>query len=47
MQTRQLLRWGAIAGPFYLTLGVGQGLLRAGFSFERHPLSVLANGSSG
>ena len=47
METRQLLRWGTIAGPFYLTLGVGQGLLREGFSFERHPLSVLANGSSG
>jgi Protein of unknown function (DUF998) len=47
MQTRPPLRWGIIAGPFYLALGVGQGLLREGFSFERHPLSVLANGSSG
>lgn len=47
METRQLLRWGTIAGPFYLVLGVGQGLLREGFSFERHPLSVLANGSLG
>lgn len=47
METRQLLRWGTIAGPFYLALGVGQGLLREGFSFERHPLSVLANGSLG
>jgi len=47
MTTRQLLKWGAIAGPFYLALGVGQGLLREGFSFERHPLSVLANGPLG
>jgi hypothetical protein len=47
MNARTLLHWGAIAGPFYLALGVGQGLLREGFSFERHPLSVLANGSYG
>jgi hypothetical protein len=47
MNARTLLRWGAIAGPFYLALGVGQGLLREGFSFERHPLSVLANGPYG
>jgi hypothetical protein len=43
----KLLGWGVIAGPFYLALGIGQGLLRQGFSFERHPLSVLANGSGG
>jgi hypothetical protein len=43
----KLLRWGVIAGPFYLALGVGQGLLREGFSFARHPLSVLANGTWG
>jgi hypothetical protein len=36
-----------LAGPFYLALGVGQGLLRDGFSFARHPLSVLANGPGG
>jgi hypothetical protein len=47
MNTWMLLRCGAIAGPLYLALGVGQGLLREGFSFERHPLSVLANGSYG
>lgn len=47
MRTTSLLRWGIIAGPFYLALGVGQGLLRDGFSFARHPLSVLANGSWG
>jgi hypothetical protein len=47
MEARKLLRWGVIAGPFYLGLGIGQGLLRDGFSFERHPLSVLANGAWG
>jgi hypothetical protein len=47
MSTSQLLRCGMLAGPFYLVVGVMQGLLREGFSFARHPLSVLANGSLG
>jgi hypothetical protein len=47
MNTTLLLRCGVIAGPFYLTVGVMQGLLRDGFDFGRHPLSVLANGSLG
>jgi hypothetical protein len=47
MTTSTLLRCGVIAGPFYLTVGVLQGLLREGFDFGRHPLSVLANGSLG
>jgi hypothetical membrane protein len=45
--TRSLLRWGVLAGPFYLIVGVLQGLLREGFDFRRHPLSVLANGPAG
>src|SRR5512139_3511133 len=45
--TRSLLGYGVLAGPFYLALGVGQGLVRDGFSFARHPLSVLANGPGG
>jgi len=45
--TRSLLGYGMVAGPFYLALGVGQGLIRDGFSFARHPLSVLANGPGG
>ena len=45
--TRSLLGCGVIVGPFYLALGVGQGLIRDGFSFARHPLSVLANGPGG
>ena len=45
--TRKLLLCGAVAGPFYLVVGILQSLFREGFSFERHPLSVLANGSLG
>ena len=45
--TRSLLRYGVIAGPFYLAVGIGQALLRDGFDFARHPLSVLANGPGG
>lgn len=44
---RELLLWGVLAGPFYLIVGVGQGLLREGFDLSRHPLSVLANGEFG
>ena len=44
---RSLLQWGVVAGPFYLALAVGQGLVRDGFDFARHPLSVLANGPGG
>ena len=36
-----------LAGPFYLAVGVMQGLLRDGFDFGRHPLSVFANGPGG
>jgi Protein of unknown function (DUF998) len=42
-----LLRCGVVAGPLYLTVGVVQGLVRDGFDFARHPLSVLANGPGG
>lgn len=43
----RLLGAGVIAGPLYLIVGVAQGLLRDGFDFGRHPLSVLANGPGG
>jgi len=42
-----LLGWGIVAGPFYLAVGIAQGLVREGFSFARHPLSVLSNGRGG
>lgn len=45
--TRSLLGYGVIVGPLYLVAGIGQGLLRDGFSFARHPLSLLANGAGG
>ena len=45
--TRSLLGYGMVVGPFYLVVGVAQGLLRPGFSFARHSLSVLANGDYG
>jgi hypothetical protein len=44
---RSLLRWGVLAGPFYLALGLIQALVRDGFDLARHPLSVLANGPGG
>jgi len=45
--TRRLLVAGAIVGPLYLAIGVIQALVRHGFAFGRHPLSVLANGEGG
>lgn len=45
--TRSLLGYGVLAGPLYLGVGLAQALLREGFDFGRHPLSLLANGSWG
>jgi hypothetical protein len=45
--TRTLLAYGLLAGPFYLAVGLIQALVREGFDFARHPLSVLANGPGG
>lgn len=47
LATRSLLRSGVLVGPFYLTVGLAQALVRDGFDFARHPLSVLANGPGG
>lgn len=44
---RSLLRYGVVAGPFYLAVGLAQALVRDGFDLARHPLSVLANGTGG
>ena len=46
-QTRRLVGLGMVVGPFYLAVGVLQGLLREGFDFSRHALSHLANGPGG
>lgn len=45
--TNRLLGLGVLAGPLYLVVGIAQALLREGFVFARHPLSVLANGPGG
>lgn len=45
--TRSLLGWGVVAGIFYLIVGVTQGLVRDGFSFAEHPLSLLMLGDFG
>jgi hypothetical protein len=45
--TRSLLLCGMVAGPFYLAVGLIQALVRDGFDFARHPLSLLANGPGG
>lgn len=45
--TRSLLGWGVVAGAFYLVAGVGQGLIREGFSFSEHALSLLMLGDFG
>jgi hypothetical protein len=45
--TRSLLGYGVVAGPFYVVVGLVQGLTRSGFDLTRHDLSLLANGSPG
>ena len=44
---RSLLTAGALAGPVYIGLGLGQALLRPGFDITRHDLSLLSNGGLG
>lgn len=45
--TRSLLGWGVVAGIFYLLVGATHGLLRDGFSFADHVLSLLMLGDFG
>jgi hypothetical protein len=45
--TRSLLGYGVLAGPFYVAIAVGQGLLRPGFDLTRDDVSLLSNGSLG
>jgi hypothetical protein len=45
--TKGLLACGAVAGPFYVVVGLAQALTRPGFDLARHDLSLLANGSLG
>ncbi len=39
--TRSLLGWGVVAGPFYLLVAVIHALVKPGFDFSRHALSLL------
>jgi len=45
--TRSLLGWGAVAGPFYVTVVLGQALLRPGFDLAHDDASLLSNGGLG
>ena len=45
--TRRLLAGGILAGPIYITVGLGQILTRNGFDITRHPLSMLSLGDLG
>jgi hypothetical protein len=44
---RGLLLLGALAGPFYIAVGLTQALTREGFDMRRHALSLLSNGDLG
>ena len=44
---RKALMLGAVAGPFFCALVVGQALTRKGFKLTHHPLSLLAVGEGG
>ncbi|MFF2774000.1 DUF998 domain-containing protein [Streptomyces sp. NPDC058052] len=41
------LAGGVVAGPSFLAVGVGQGVVRDGFAFGRHAISQLALGGPG
>lgn len=45
--TRSLLGYGALAGPFYVAVAIGQALLRPGFDLTHDDVSLLANGDFG
>jgi hypothetical membrane protein len=45
--TRSMLGWGVVAGPFYLIVGLVLALTRPGFDLSRHALSLLMLGDVG
>ena len=45
--SRASLKMGAAAGPFYVSIGLAQILIRPGFDMTRHPLSMMVNGDLG
>lgn len=46
-RTRLLLHAGVAAGPTLVVIWLAQGLLRNGYDFTRHPMSLLALGDDG
>jgi hypothetical protein len=42
-----LLRCGVVAGPLFIAVAFAQALMRSGFDFARHPLSLLTLGGFG
>jgi hypothetical protein len=47
MRTKALLLGGAVAGPLFIMVGLGQALLRDGFDLGHNTLSLLSNGAFG
>jgi hypothetical membrane protein len=47
MSTKSLLRWGVVAGPFYVVVSLAQALIREGFDLTKHAWSLLSNGELG
>jgi hypothetical protein len=47
MMSKSLLRWGVIAGPFYVTVSLAQAFTREGFDLAKHAWSLLSNGELG
>jgi hypothetical protein len=47
MRTKTLLLGGAVAGPLFIMVGLGQALLRDGFDLGHNTLSLLSNGNFG
>jgi hypothetical protein len=45
--TRRMLAAGAVAGPLLAAVWIAQGLVRDGYDFTRHPMSLLALGGGG
>jgi hypothetical membrane protein len=45
--TRSLLGYGAVAGPLYVVVSLGQAAVRDGFDLTKHEWSLLANGPGG
>jgi len=44
---RSLLRYGVVAGPFYVVVSLAQAFSRDGFDLRKHAWSLLANGDLG